>query len=195
MKITTKQITVTAIMVALCIVVQLFKDMGITFTWISGLNVSLSVVIVGSLVNLFIIIATLYSGWVSGLIVSILAPITSFIISVPAPIVTVPLILPCIMVANCAMVFFAWFVRGKKLELNLMPISLIIGSFVKYGIMTLLIVNWLIPSSNAELVNKGINVVVVSFQYSTVQLFAALLGTFLACITWPILKLSLKRTR
>lgn len=182
MKITTKQMTLTAIMIALCIIAQLFKTSGPYSVWI-----------VGGLVNMFIIIATLYSGWVSGLLISILAPITSFIITASPIIATVPLIMPCIMVGNLIMVVFATFVRGKKLELNLLPISLVASAVVKYLVMTALIVKWIIPTYGTSLSNA--QVTAASTQFSITQLFAGLVGAFMTCVVWPIVKLSVKRSR
>lgn len=183
MKITTKELTVTGVMIALCIVVQLFKNPAIPYlTYVTG-----------GLINLFIIIATLYSGWVSGLLISILTPITAFIITGSPIIAAVPLIMPCIMVGNFVMALFAWFVRCKKFELNLLPISLVAGAFAKYGVMTLLIVNWVIPSYGSSL--KAAAKSLAATTYSTTQLIAGLVGTFLACIIWPIVKLAVKRSR
>lgn len=182
MKITTKQMTVTAVMIALCIIAQLFKTNGTYSVWI-----------VGGLVNMFIIIATLYSGWVSGLLISILAPITSFIITASPIIAAVPLIMPCIMVGNLIMVVAAALVRCKRLELNILPISLVAGAIIKYFVMTGLIVKWVIPTYGAAL--SDAQVVAASAQFSLTQLFAGLVGAFMACVVWPIVKLSVKRSR
>ena len=65
MKMKTKTITVTAIMIALCVVVQLLKTPG-------------TLPITGGLINLILIIDTLYCGLLSGVIVSVVAPVTSF---------------------------------------------------------------------------------------------------------------------
>lgn len=132
MKMKTRTITVTAIMVALCVVVQLFKNPG-------------TIPVTGGLINMIIIIDTLYCGLVSGIIISIAAPVTSFIITQSPMIAAVPMILPFIMVGNVVIVLFAWAVRCKKLELNLLPLSLVAGSFAKWGVMTLLIVQWVLP--------------------------------------------------
>ena len=55
MKMRTRTLTVTAIMLALCVVVQLFKTPG-------------TIPITGSLINLILIIDTLYCGLASGVI-------------------------------------------------------------------------------------------------------------------------------
>mgnify|MGYP002792722556 FL=1 len=141
MKMKTKTITVTAIMIALCVVVQLLKTPG-------------TLPITGGLINLILIIDTLYCGLLSGVIVSVVAPVTSFIITQSAIISTVPMILPFIMLGNIVIVLFAWFVRGKKLELNLLPLSLVTGSFAKWAVMNLLIVKWVIPTFGSHLSPK-----------------------------------------
>lgn len=180
MKMKTRTITVTAIMVALCIVVQLFKTQG-------------TIPITGALINLIIIIDTLYCGLLSGIILSIIVPITSFIITQSPIIASVPMILPFIMLGNIVIVIFAWFVRGKKLELNLLPLSLVSGSFAKWAVMTLTITKWVLPTFGGSLAPKM--KAMAAATYSTTQLYAALFGTALACIIWPILKLAIKRVR
>lgn len=186
MKINTKQITVTAIMLALSIVVIQFIKLPLS---ISGQSVGIS----GALINLILIIDTLYCGMLSGMLLAIIIPVLSFVLTASPIISSVPLILPCIMIGNVVFVFFAWFVRGKKLELNLMPLSLVAGSFAKAGIMALLIVKWVIPQFGSALPAKALAMAKVT--YSSTQLIAALLGTFLACIIWPVLKLGLKKIR
>ena len=130
---------------------------------------------------------------VSGIIISIAAPVTSFIITQSPMIAAVPMILPFIMVGNVVIVLFAWAVRCKKLELNLLPLSLVAGSFAKWGVMTLLIVQWVLPVFGADLSPKM--KAMAAATYSTTQLYAALAGTALTCIIWPIIKLGVKRSR
>lgn len=180
MKMRTRTITVTAIMVALCVVVQLFKNPG-------------TIPITGGLINLIIIIDTLYCGLLSGIIISAVAPITSFIITQSPIIAAVPMILPFIMVGNIVIVLFAWAVRCKKLELNLLPLSLVAGSFAKWGVMTLTIVKWILPTFGLNLAPKMYKMAAAT--YSLTQLYAALAGTALACIIWPIVRLGIKRNR
>lgn len=186
MKATTKQITVTAIMIALSIVVIQFIKLPLS---ISGQSVGVS----GALINLIMIIDTLYCGLLSGILLAIIIPVLSFVLTASPVISAVPLILPCIMIGNAVLVLFAWFVRGKKLELNLMPISLVAGSFAKAGIMALLIVNWVLPQFGGKLPAAAMNMAKVT--YSSTQLLAALVGTFLACVIWPVLKIGLKHIR
>ena len=169
MKLKTKQITVTAVMIALSIVVIQFIKAPLM---IAGQSVAIS----GALINLILIIDTLYCGLVS---------------LTQSPLISaVPVILPCIMIGNIVFVLFAWFVRNKKIELNLLPLSLVVGSIAKAGIMTLLIVQWAIPQFGASLAPKMVTMAKVT--YSTTQLVAALFGSFLAIIIWPIVRVAVK---
>ncbi len=171
MKITTKQIVFTVAMMALSIIVILFVNLQLS---ILGYSIALSDI----LLNLILIIDTLYCGLLSGMLMAIIIPVLSFVLTESSLISSEPFFLPCLMIGNAVLVLFAWFVRGKKLELNLMPISLIAGSFAKAGIMILIIVNWIIPHFNG-------------MPY----LLSGLTGTFFACVLWPILKLGLKRIK
>ncbi len=71
MKITTKQLVQTALLLTICIVSQYFKN--------------LSVYITGPIVNLTIILAVLSVGLWSGLLLSIIAPVTAFFSSPALP--------------------------------------------------------------------------------------------------------------
>ena len=68
MKLKTKQITVTAVMIALSIVVIQFIKAPLM---IAGQSVAIS----GALINLILIIDTLYCGLVSGVILSVIIPV------------------------------------------------------------------------------------------------------------------------
>lgn len=171
MKISNKEIWFTIGMLALSAVVILFTKIQIS---ILGYSIALSDI----LLNLILIIDTLYCGLLSGILLAIIIPVLSFILTASSLISSVPLILPCLMIGNAVFVLFAWLARGKKLELNLMPVSLVAGSFAKAGIMTLVIVNWVLPHFNG-------------MPY----LLAGIVGTFFACVIWPLLTLGLKKIK
>lgn len=186
MKISTKQITVTAIMLALSAVVIQFIKAPLS---IAGQAIAIS----GALINLILIIDTLYCGLLSGIILSILIPVLSFVLKASPIVSVVPLILPCIMIGNIVMILFAWFASGKKNELNILPISLVAGALAKAAVMTLLIVNWVLPNYGGNLSAQAMATAKVT--YSGAQVLAGLVGTFLACVIWPVMKMGLKRVR
>lgn len=64
MKLKTRQITVTAILLAICIVSQFFKNVSVYLT--------------GPIINAALILTTVYAGLACGIILSIITPITSF---------------------------------------------------------------------------------------------------------------------
>ena len=100
MKITTKQITTTAVLLAICIVSQFFKNT--------------SVYITGPIINACLIIAALGAGMACGIILSVITPVTSFLITgspimsaIPAmgfviALVLIPSLLPEAMVPKMA---------------------------------------------------------------------------------------------
>lgn len=186
MKINTKQITVTAIMLALSVVVIQFVKLPLS---ISGQSIGIS----GALINLILIIDTLYCGLLSGMLLAIIIPVLSFVLTASPIISAVPWILPCIMLGNAVLVLFAWFVRGKKLEANLLPISLVAGAFAKAGVMSLFIIKWVLPHFGGNLPAEIYNMAKVT--YSSTQVIAGLIGAFLACVVWPVLKLALKQIK
>ena len=91
MKITTKQITTTAVLLAICIVSQFFKNT--------------SVYITGPVINACLILAVLSVGIPCGIILSVITPVTSFFITGSPIIGAIPAIMPCIMAGNA---FWSW---------------------------------------------------------------------------------------
>ena len=67
MKLKTRQITVTAILLAICIVSQFFKNLNVYIT--------------GPIINAALILTTVYAGLACGIILSVITPITSFFIT------------------------------------------------------------------------------------------------------------------
>ena len=86
MKITTKQITTTAVLLAICIVSQFFKNT--------------SVYITGPIINACLIIAALGAGMACGIILSVITPVTSFLITGSPIMSAIPAIIPCVMIGN-----------------------------------------------------------------------------------------------
>ena len=99
MKIKTKQITVTAIMLAICLVSQFFKN--------------LSVYITGPIINAALILTVLYAGMACGIILSIITPVTSFFITGSPVMAAIPAMFPCIMIGNIILVACVGLLRKK----------------------------------------------------------------------------------
>lgn len=111
-QITTKQITTTALLLALCIVFQCMKG--------------LSVYLTGSAVNCILVIATLYCSLFSGTCIAILTPVVAYFIGATPIINMIPLMMFVIMIGNELIVLCVWLFRKKRLA-----IGMLLGSATK----------------------------------------------------------------
>ena len=117
MKLKTKQITVTAIMLAICIISQFFKN--------------LSVYITGPVINAALILTAIYAGLACGIILSIITPITSFFITGMPVMAAVPALFPCIIIGNVILVVMVALLRNKFGKTAGLPVSIGIGAILK----------------------------------------------------------------
>ena len=99
MKITAKQITTTAILLAICIVSQFFKN--------------LSVYITGPIINSCLILAVLSVGMVCAIILAVITPVTAFFISGSPIMAAIPAIIPCVMIGNVILVLGVGLIMKK----------------------------------------------------------------------------------
>ena len=99
MKLKTRQITVTAILLAICIVSQFFKNLNVYIT--------------GPIINAALILTTVYAGLACGIILSVITPITSFFITGSPIMAAIPAMFPCIMIGNIILVLAVALLRSK----------------------------------------------------------------------------------
>ncbi len=178
---TTRQIVAGGLLLAIMIASMFLKN--------------LSVYITGPIVNLVLIIGTLSLGPVVGIILSVLAPVLSFIITGGSPILRgIPLIIPCIMIGNillCVGVHFLYVILKTNMILKLI-VGGIVGSSAKAVFMSGVIVNCLLPifSSNISVPTEKLPAVLAtaSTTFGITQLFTALIASALAVVIWPDLK-------
>ena len=169
MKLKTKQITVTAIMLAICIISQFFKN--------------LSVYITGPVINAALILTAIYAGLACGIILSIITPITSFFITGMPVMAAVPALFPCIIIGNL--------LRNKFGKTAGLPVSIGIGAVLKALFMGLLISLLILPNMLPVKMQPMLHV--LQLQFSVTQLITALIGGVYAVIIYAILqKTSLK---
>ncbi|MDU2936428.1 MAG: ECF transporter S component [Clostridiales bacterium] len=109
----TRQITVTAILLAICIGSQFFKN--------------LSVYLTGPIINAALILAVIYAGPACGIILGIITPITSFFITGSPIMAAIPAMFPCIMIGNIILVGAVALLREKCGKTEGLPISIVIG--------------------------------------------------------------------
>ncbi len=171
----------TALLLALCIASQFFKN--------------LSVYITGSVVNAVLLLATLSCGVWSGAALSVIAPLTAWLITGSPVMSAMPLLLPCVMVGNLLLVLPVWFAtrRAPRQLPARMAVSMAIGSVVKFfflwGIICCCILPQLGPGSG--LPAPALEAAAASF--SLPQLITALIGSALSCAVYLPLSHSLHR--
>ncbi len=170
-KITTKQIAIGGVLLAIMIVSMFFKN--------------LSVYITGPIVNATLIIATLTLGLVMGIILSVIAPIASFLITGSPIVAAAPfLMIPAIALGNiimCVCVYVFYKNIKNKLAIGL-PVGLIAGSVLKALFMGAVISNFIL----VRFVNlpKPEMIKVAQKTFSITQLFTALIASAFVYVIW-----------
>lgn len=185
MKITTKQLVQTALLLAICIASQYFKN--------------LSVYITGPIVNLTIIIAVLAVGLWSGILLSIIAPITAFFFTGSPIMAAIPLMFPAVMAGNAVLAVTVWYFQNKLSFKGKLPVGLITGSVLKAIFMGVVIVLIILPIFGNNIAAKLPNpdalpkvLATAKVTFSITQLTTALIGSALAYVIWLPLKKYLK---
>ena len=182
MKLTTKQVVTGGALLAIMILSQFFKN--------------LSVYITGPIVNTVLIIATLSLGVVMGIILSIIAPITAFLITGSPIMAGIPLIIPAIMIGNIILCVATHFFYSKFKYKGKLATGMVIGSVLKALFMFAVIVKCLLPllSENIKVPAEKLPGVlkVASTQFGLTQLITALIGSALAWVIWMTVGKQLK---
>ena len=185
MKITTKQLVQTALLLAICIASQYFKN--------------LSVYITGPIVNLTIILAVLSVGLWSGLLLSIIAPVTAFFFTGSPIMAAIPLMFPAVMAGDAVLAVTVWYFQKKTSFKWRLPAGLIAGSVLKAVFMGIVIVLIILPIFGDNIASKlpkpeALPMVLATAKvtFSVTQLTTALIGSALAYVIWMPLKKYLK---
>ena len=161
MKMKTRQITVTAIMLAICIASQFFKN--------------LSVYITGPIINAALILTVLYAGLACGIILSIITPVTAFFITGSPVMAAIPAMFPCIMAGNVILVLCVALLKGKFGTKAGFPVSIVKGLFMGVVISLIILPNML-PEKMAPMLK------VLQLQFSLTQVVTSLIGGVYAFI-------------
>ena len=173
-KITTKQIAIGGVLLAIMIVSMLFKNV--------------SPFITGPIVNTVLVIVTLTLGLYMGIIFSIIAPVFAFCIAHPPVQAAAPLlILPAIAVGNIIMVVAVYvFYKRVKNKIGL-PIGLVIGSVAKALFMGAVIAYYILPAfcaSKFEAMGKPQLLAIGQKTFSITQLLTALIASVIVILIW-----------
>lgn len=172
MKITTKQITTTAILLAICIVSQFFK--------------SASVYITGPVINACIIIAVLSVGMTCGIILSVITPVTAFLIAGSPIMSAIPAIIPCIMAGNILLAVGTGLISKKIKGNGGLIAGMAAGTILKALFMGIVIAMILIPNLiPAPMADK---MKIFQTTFSVTQLITSAIGSVYAFVIWLPLK-------
>ncbi len=164
----TRAVTRTALLLALAIASQFLKNVSIYIT--------------GPIVNCILIIAAMYCGIGSGVFLSIVLPISSWLITASPIMSTMPVIVPCVMVGNLIYILLNWSFPRKTDSDSRRIAGHISGSIAKAAFMgltiSLLVLQIAGPSSG--LPEKALNAAKLTF--SLTQLITGLTGASLAFV-------------
>ena len=165
----TRMLTRTALLLALCVVVQQFK--------------TVSQFITGPLVNLILLLAALAVGLGSGLCIAVLSPILAFLIA-PSPVMQLmPQLIVLVAAGNAALVVCAWALRKQD---KFFWLGFLLGAAAKVAVMAGGLQFVLLPLFGGVLNEK--QVATVSTMFGVNQFITALIGGVLCAILWPLLR-------
>ena len=180
-------ITQTAMLLGLTIATQYYVTSALSF------NTYLSQIVVGSLVNLFLIISVVTCGFFSGLSISVLAPFISFFVGRMPHIWMIPFVA----LGNTAIVFVFWLICRKKILgssfLINWAVASVLGPLLKFGVLWLGVTQIfvkliLINDGSLQPQQIGRMSEIISFNFSFLQLITAFSGCILAYTIYPALK-------
>ncbi len=184
-KIGVKEIAITGLLLAICIVSQFFK--------------SLSIFITGPIINACIVLAVLAANLVCGIILSFITPVTAYFIAASPVMTAVPLIVPFIMLGNAVLAVAVHFLIKKDALKSrngggiIAYVKAVACALLKGAFMGLTISLWLLPTfipAESPLRQK---MPVFQTTFSLYQFLTALIGFVYVYIIWAALYKTFKR--
>jgi uncharacterized membrane protein len=180
-------ITQTALLLGLTVATQYYLT-----TLLGGPGNPVSQIAVGSLVNLFLVLAALTCGFWSGASIGSIAPFIAFSLG-RLPHVW---LIPFISLGNIAIVFAFWLICRKKIYGKSFSVrwavASILGSLLKFGVLwfgvTQVYINLILVNSEFPPPQIAAMTASLSFTFSFPQLATALTGCILAYAIYPVLK-------
>ena len=172
----TKALAQAAMLLAICILSQFFKN--------------LSVYITGPVINACLIIcaATVGLGW--AIMLSVVTPVTSYIITGSPIMSAIPLIIPCVMIGNVILAVCVALLKNKPNTKIGTVLSMLTGSVAKAcfmgGVISVIIIPALLPEKLTP------NMKVFQMTFSLTQLITALIGSAFAYVIMIAIKAAMK---
>lgn len=180
-----KEIAITAALLAICVISQIFKNVSIFIT--------------GPIINTCIIIAVLSVNLPCAILLCIITPVTAYLIAASPVMNMVPLIIPFIMLGNIVLALSTALLLKKSmssangLKSPLNYIKAVICAVLKGAFMGLTISLWLLPTfipTDSKLYGK---LSVFQTNFSIYQAITAAIGFAYAFIIWAALRKFLKK--
>ncbi|MCR4785354.1 MAG: ECF transporter S component [Lachnospiraceae bacterium] len=176
-----KQIAMTGVLVAICIASQFFKN--------------LSIFITGPVVNTCIILAVLMINLACGIILSIITPVTAYLIAASPVMMAVPGIIPLIMTGNIVLAVSVHFLMKKGVVAGGRSaggiksyIMAVICAALKGAVMGLTISLWLLPTFIPAESPMRAKLPVFQMTFSLFQFITALIGFVYVFIIWAVVR-------
>ena len=174
------KLTITAMLLAVCMVSQVFKN--------------LSVYITGPVVNTCLVLCMLTAGLKYALLLALITPVTAYFISAAPVMTAVPGIVPLIMAGNVVLVVVAFFFVRPTLKKNTVKnsvfygITSVIAAGAKGAFMGLTISLWLLPTFLPEASPLRKKLGVFQTMFSLTQGVTALIGFVYLFVVWQAVK-------
>lgn len=158
-KFTVKQLTITAMLLAMCIVFQMMKS------W--------SVYLTGSAVNCILVVATVTCGFYSGSAIALLTPVIAFFIGATPIVNALPLMMPVIMIGNELLVLAIHLLWKEKMQWCRI-LGMAVGCVAKAGFLWVTVWYVVLPMLGTGLPPQMVTAAKASF--SVTQLITACIG-------------------
>ncbi|MBR5348722.1 MAG: ECF transporter S component [Lachnospiraceae bacterium] len=176
-----REIAFTALLLAVCLVSQLFKNM--------------SVYITGPVINACLVLAVFAVNLPCALCLSIITPVTAFLITGAPVMSAVPVLIPLIMLGNCVLVVCVFLLMKRDAYAKesvktavIYVIKAVICSGAKAAVMGLTISLWALPTFLPMEGPLRKNIGVFQNTFSIVQLTTALIGFAYVYVIWAAVK-------
>ena len=171
----------TGVLLAICIVSQFFKN--------------LSIFITGPVVNTCIILAVLMINLACGIILSIITPVTAYLIAASPVMMAVPGIIPLIMTGNIVLAVSVHFLMKKGVVAGGRSaggiksyVMAVVCAALKGAVMGLTISLWLLPTFIPAESPMRAKLPVFQMTFSLFQFITALIGFVYVFIIWAVVR-------
>lgn len=170
----TRQLTLTALLLALCIASQFLKNTSVYLT--------------GPVINCILILATVFCGLWSAVALSLITPLTSWLITGSPLMSAIPMIVPCIMAGNVILAVSVWVSIRKSRRTQNLLLGTLLGAVFKAAFMGSTISLLLLPLLGPTTGLPAPALAAARVTFSLTQLITALLGGVLAVLIVPTLR-------